>query len=48
MTVSENNVGHMFLHILKYQGAVRNSNIVGWMILELANVNTEDGIENYQ
>jgi hypothetical protein len=46
--VSENYVGPKFLDQLKRQGAVLSTKDVGWMIVETANVNAEDGIEKHQ
>jgi len=38
----------MFLQEITPQGVAWGAMEAGWMIVETANVNTEDGIEKYQ
>ena len=45
--MSENYAGMKFLDQQTIPGAVLNGKNVGWMIVETANVNTEDGIEKH-
>ena len=45
---SENYVGWKFIDELKRQGAALSAKDAGWMIVETANVNAEDGLEKRQ
>jgi len=45
---SENYVGQMFIDKLKCQRAALCAKGAGWMIVEMANINAEDGIEKCQ
>jgi len=45
---SENYVGQKFIDELNCQGAALSAKDVGWMILEMANVNGENGIQKWQ
>lgn len=44
----ENYVSHQFIDELKCQGAILSAKDPGWIIVEMANVNEEDGIEKCQ
>ena len=45
---SENYVGRKFIEELKRQGATLQAKEAGWMIVEMANLKAEDGIEKRQ
>jgi len=45
---SENYVSQKIIDELKRQGAALSAQDAGWMILEMANVDAEDGIEKRQ
>jgi len=47
-SASENNVGWMIIDDPKCQGAALSTKDAGWLIVEMANVNTEDGMEQCQ
>jgi hypothetical protein len=42
---SENYVGRKFIQELKRQGAALQAKEAGWMIVQMANIKAEDGIE---
>ena len=43
-----NYMGRKFLHGLNCEGAVLSEMDTGWLIVKMANVNAEDGIEIHQ
>jgi len=46
--VSENYVGRKFIDEVKHLEATLSAKDAGWMIVEMANVNAENGIEKHQ
>jgi hypothetical protein len=45
---SENNIGWKFIHEMKRQEFAQCTKMAGWMIVEMANINAQDGINKCQ